>query len=1381
MAFKSTQLNFVTTNQSLWTEGEARSFRISTEDLLVYDSGELTYDFEFDIWVAGASGQLYLDFYVGLEAYAELVDSGHFDAGFNFNVNVEYDAAILLEVTPDNDPATQNFISFDFTDWSVGRAYIDSTGFSGSPGAGLDFVFGAEAGIKNLEYYAFGFSGERTKLEFFDFDARIPIIEIRPETSLTVSPYPGIEITGRLPTGADTFGQAFGSLEVTSKGRSETKFLELDVDVDEVIIELASKIPKIGKIIEKIGAVVFAEYEYDLNDYLSIVPEGKVRLEATVFDIQANAGLYLTETLSLGLTNETAPVNVVLRSDNATPFDFSDDKVVTTTLGQSVTIDAPNQAALNVDQSDGYGPGVGTVEVTAFYDLVAADYDHSVGLGLDASLTITALKAFFGGSWVPDEASVSFGPLLEIVFPEGGFETDLFDFFSNDYTTTAGGFTNASSGTNSANWNYTQGTFNQVTDTYQVFVTDSAPNGWDPEDSSAVQQIYAFKEAIQENLAAAIDATSDIWGNNPSQNIANLSAGQTSLSVTDHSRFWLADVDAQVSIIQSTDNNHVIVAPADSATLGYSSDQDLRVNFIENDGSFSFNDPQFYTDAIGVYDGGDILLGVLDALDNQMIAIVYEYGNHVLKSRNSVNIIGQDGDDMLVRTGRYPGISQPVAELFDGQGGTDAFFANFLQSDPNLTINFDWSEANPSDGVQIGDVTVKNVEAFFIRTGNNDDYVVGGEGINVFETSGGEDYIRAKADSGFYIVSAGEDNDVIVVDGGTNSPEFRHVSGGTGMDLGIVDFDGSGWTGLQLDMSVEVVNDNGTSRSVGHDSSIFDIEFLLNLHDGGLFGGVAPQTARDSYDSVIANNLANVETISQVYYDSFGVQARFYADVEGISVIAGDESSDAVLYTGGLTYDGGEGIVEGSENSPLTAIGFQTTDTLIADFGAYESLMGITNGIALIAEDRIGHIGDEVALSFGQSTIVGFERLVVTGTQYDDFLLGGKYDDGLFGGAGNDIIDGGEFEPFNDGDYSVNNGYTDVQVLTEQDILMGGDGDDTIYWSDDGADKVYGGSVSAPGLIDTDYDTGGNNDWLIVQAETDSLGLEYGLALQTAGSGFVNNLRTVYNANSSIDDLLIAQANIGDFSASTGSVTVYLGAGLRFGDTLGGNNEFLTYQGIEHVNINTAHTTGSYESSQDDLLIYQGGATYIAGEATGGGDRDTLLADFSGSDTGLNFQIIEDDQNGQFLENGVFVQGIERAVLTGGDGNDRFIGGADSDYLNGGGGADHLYGGADGGATSGDDTLIGGAGNDVALWFPFGSTASTTNLSGPSGFVNAGICVQPQGRKRNNAALTLQTDLCNGALYMRDRRDFCARPLRLNHGEQTNGDLNGTIGRWRLA
>jgi len=71
MAFKSTQLNFVTTNQSLWTEGEARSFRISTEDLLVYDSGELTYDFEFDIWVAGASGQLYLDFYVGLEAYAE--------------------------------------------------------------------------------------------------------------------------------------------------------------------------------------------------------------------------------------------------------------------------------------------------------------------------------------------------------------------------------------------------------------------------------------------------------------------------------------------------------------------------------------------------------------------------------------------------------------------------------------------------------------------------------------------------------------------------------------------------------------------------------------------------------------------------------------------------------------------------------------------------------------------------------------------------------------------------------------------------------------------------------------------------------------------------------------------------------------------------------------------------------------------------------------------------------------------------------------------------------------------------------------------------------------------------------------------------------------
>ena len=983
----NTILNFVTFNQSLWSPGDARQFRISTEDLLVYRSGELTYDFDFDIWVAGASGQLYLSFYAGLEAYAELVDSGHFDAAYTFSVNVEHDTAVLI---------TQNStVNFDFSDWSVQSARLTSEGFSGSPGAGLDFVFGAEAGIRNLEYFAFGLNGEVAAQEFFDFDARIPIIEVNGSsvefdgfgnlTEVAFSPYPGIEISARLPTGADTFGQTFGSLEVTSRGRSDTKFIELDIDVDEVIIELASKIPKIGKIIESIGAVVFAEYEYDLADYISFIPEGKVSLEATVFDIQANAGIYLTETLSLEVQTPTAPVSIVLRSDNGTPGDYSDDKVVTTQLGSDVDIGVPDTNALNQDLSDGLGSGVGVFTVTAYYDLAEVDYDHSVGLGIEASLTITALRAFFGGDWVPDELSVDFGPLLEVVFPEGGFETDLFDFFSNDYTTTEGQFANTpTSGTDPSTWGYETGTFNQVTDTYEVFATNSAPNGWDPEAPGAVQQIYVFREALQENFQAAIGATESIWENDQvgtaGQFIATLDPGATFINpvssatlvgeldgtpttittsgfVTDFTLFWDASVTSQVQVRQATDNNHVIVAPADAATLGYSDDQDLKVNFIAATESGLQGGAYYLNDFVGVDDGFGAIAGVLDALDVQMRGIAYEYGNHELRSANTPNVIGRDGDDILVRAGNHT-TSSPAAELFDGDSGFDVFVANYLQSDPNLAISFDWSDVNPNDGVQIGDVTVKNAEGFVIRTGNADDFLVGGGGINIFETSGGDDYIRFDKDNGASAATGGDGSDVLIVDGqqGLESGNFRALFGGTGLDVGVVRFESDDPNVIQSNLQINLsVGTNDLSLS--YDSGVLDFVFFQIAHQGQVLDSATPQTDLDLYNDFKSADYNDLDSFDYLAYNSTHINAYFATDVETIDVIAGDRSSDAVYYTGGRVYDGGDGLVRGSST-------IQTTDTLFASFSSYEAFWGVSTGVTLIAEDRIGATGGEIGLSY---------------------------------------------------------------------------------------------------------------------------------------------------------------------------------------------------------------------------------------------------------------------------------------------------------------------------------------------------------------------------------------------------------------------------------
>ncbi|WP_424989957.1 hypothetical protein [Fluviibacterium sp. S390] len=1280
MVVKNTSLEFRTANQSLWAPGQAREFRISTGDLLIYTAPELTESFDFDIWVAGVSGEAYMNFMVGLEAYAELVDAGHFNASYDIDVAVEYTPGVNVSLTQTT--TTPASASFDLTKWTVRTAQIDSKGFSGSPGAGLDFILEIELGFRDIQWFAFGASGEEDDFKLIDIEERVPIIEIKPEFEISGQLYPGIEVFARLPTGADTFGNSFGSSLVSGSGFSDTKFLELNVDVDELFLELAGKLPPpVGPIISKVGDVVFFDETFDLADYIPYVPRGKFELSATVLDIDANAGTVLTEdvALDIGGGDATPDVRVVLRSDAGTPTDFSDDVVTQTTLGNVAQVDLPRSSQLGPD-------GTAVVTVTGYYDLTDVQYSHSVGLGIDAALTIRALQAEFGGAWVSDDLAFSFGPLLDLTFPEGGFQAKLFDFYNDKFALPTGSYATApGNGTDPGTWGYSAGSFNRETDSYEVFVTDDSPAGWDPEAPNAAQRVYEYKAAVTQNVASAVATFGHLWGNDPNQDVRNVLAGfnNPAPGTSDVTRVWLGNVSADVTL--TTNNTYTVVDVSGNTVVN----DVLGATVSVDDGTPGFSDalldidPNSTTDPTFIYANASIdhKVALLNGIANSTyVAYQYTPGNedNILKNQRTAQVQGSTNGDVMV-------MRDSQGMYFDGGGETrgvfgdvvvgDVFIADFKHIFPNTAISFDSTEANYASGVEVaGSVTLRDIEAFVLRTGDQDDFLSGGLYEDWFEASGGNDFIQLSPDLAKDYVFGGADDDVIyysfdIEDRSQHTALSDAVFGGTGFDIGVfkatdINRTSAAPENVATEINLTLVVDGNTEAYATARQSVRAMFDVLEVHDGGSFGDVRIKNTPLNVDA----SLTNPADQDFLRYGKLGfsVGADFYSDVEAIDVIGSDFSEDTVLYTGGLQYFGGDG-----EWSPDR----QMQDALLADFGTYAARKDVTTGVYLVAANRLEQTGANQVLTFGDTVIDGFERIVAIGTDQADHFLGGRYSDGFDGGAGNDLINGGEFDPFNGMVFDLRGFLTPGTITQERDDLSGGDGDDIFFWSDDGADILHG-------------DAG--QDWLIVAAEAGSQGLEYGLYTPTAITT-ATPTREVFDATASADDIERAMGLLADFIVPVAGQTLTLGRGMRFGDTLGfaGNDPFLSYHGIEHVNV-----TGS--DSASDLIFYEGGATYDAG-GEGSGPGDVFAADFSAQQVGIDLAFGAENAAGVTLANGVFLRGFERGIVKAGSGNDRLKGGALEDRLFGGDGADIIQGG------DGDDRIYGEAGDDLLFWDGNGS------------------------------------------------------------------------------
>jgi Ca2+-binding RTX toxin-like protein len=384
------------------------------------------------------------------------------------------------------------------------------------------------------------------------------------------------------------------------------------------------------------------------------------------------------------------------------------------------------------------------------------------------------------------------------------------------------------------------------------------------------------------------------------------------------------------------------------------------------------------------------------------------------------------------------------------------------------------------------------------------------------------------------------------------------------------------------------------------------------------------------------------------------------------SVWLGLDSNDVIYGNAGNdTLGGGAGsdtLVGGVNDDRL--IGGSGADLLDGEWGvdtaSYETS---TTGVFASLSRSWENTGD----AFGD-IYISIENL--SGSPYDDTLVGDAGDNLITGGAGNDLLEGQQ----------------------GRDTLSGGDGIDTVSYFDS-----MGVVVNLTLLFAWDgYDPTSQDMLLNIENVNGSTSADL-----IGGDGGANLLRGIAG-----DDTVIGAGGDDTLEGGTGADLL---RGEDGNDILADHTQDPAFQGA-------SPPRESFVGTDADTLIGGDGADWIY--ASGGGDSidggsgvDTLAMNFSGLESAIVLTLLL--TSAWAVQSGgtpvAWVQGIEQlsftagalndvldarratgsATLDGDAGNDVLRGGAAGDAISGSAGNDRLFGGG------GDDTLVGGAGRDL--------------------------------------------------------------------------------------
>ncbi|MBL6965974.1 MAG: hypothetical protein ISR60_05415, partial [Anaerolineales bacterium] len=494
---------------------------------------------------------------------------------------------------------------------------------------------------------------------------------------------------------------------------------------------------------------------------------------------------------------------------------------------------------------------------------------------------------------------------------------------------------------------------------------------------------------------------------------------------------------------------------------------------------------------------------------------------------------------------------------------------------------------------------------------------------------------------------------------------------------------------------------------------------LINIVIINLNTGIATGTARihniqhiiggSAADTLTGNDATNHITGgpgNDVLTGGQGDDTFFFGDSWGEDTIielfnGGTDTLDFSAVTGDLTFTF-SGVLEITDSSSQKAshaadnfevmVAGSGDDTFIIldtitfsgtlDGGAGEDILDLSN------------YNSAVSMSLGTSTVTagGISLTVVNiehfeGGNGDDLIISGSEDELLVGGPGDDtyifsdnwgkdtvieISDGGN-DIF---DFSAVT--RKIQFILGSIIVDDGFGNLTVY-TGSSVEKIIGGSGDDTIIFSVDgvqlaggtgtIDGGPGQNTLDYSAYTTPVVVDLTAGTGTGAAG-IKNIQHILGGSG--DDTLSGDSADNHLNGQDGADILNGGDGA---DTLQGGS------GNDMIN----------GSAGDDILDGGEGQDQLFG-----GDGADLLNGNDGDDTldgGAGDDILTDTQG-----NNILLGGDDNDTLIAGDGMDILQGGAGDDLINGGSGNDQLFGDAGDdtlNGDAGDDTLSGGAGNNT--------------------------------------------------------------------------------------
>jgi Ca2+-binding RTX toxin-like protein len=769
----------------------------------------------------------------------------------------------------------------------------------------------------------------------------------------------------------------------------------------------------------------------------------------------------------------------------------------------------------------------------------------------------------------------------------------------------------------------------------------------------------------------------------------------------------------------------------------------------------------------------DITSGTIQNIEN-VIGTNYndiingDANNNILDGKSGVDTIyGGAGDDTLIFRAVDNSFFAPTNEkLYGGTGGTDTLQLEFTNSeltnalkDEILDLYYEWTVINTSSD-KAYDFNILRLQVYEFEALK---VLVDGQLRDLSTTAYNDQLMMTKdttlignllADNGYgadytfgstLLATAGTFG---TVSGGTititNDGAFSFLSAVnfTGVDeFTYTITDSAGYTKTATAYFNVQDYHEGTALGETMDYRYWSTPVFINAGDGA--DTVRGSSYADRLDGGNGNDSLYGENGDDYLYGGTGNDSlsggngndHLYGDEGGDWIFGGAGNDHLLGGDGNDTLMGGSGTDYYDGGDGIDTLSFSTNDILLTH-GIHIDL-----SINKIYDDGHGNV----------ETVLNVEH--VSGTEFDDIIVGNALNNTLYGGAGNDVINGGD----------------------GQDIIDGGDGDDLIY-SGSGIGTYYGGFgndtfihvVTVHPYNTGSFYGGDGNDTIKIYVDSPRTALQWQelvyLGIHATNSS-VQNAISLYsienveiyqgdalvsmqvearqdnfisgNTSSLTGNLLSDNGHGADYSISEtynvtagtftttagGSVVIqsngnfaytalvgYLGAD-SFDYTLSDGYNYSTAVGTANIDVrsiingtsgNDANLTGT--SGNDFIYGFDGNDTLRSSEGIDyydGGNGIDLISFATaahGAHIDLSANKIYDDGYGN-IEDIINIEDVEGTAY-----DDLIIGNALNNVFYGAGGNNTIYGGA------GNDTFFTGVGNDIAY-----GEAGDDNISGGAG------------------------------------------------------------------